>query len=107
MSACVTLSPCGNVVMNSDSLSALSPPAPQSHPLPTTSSCMQDPAVMSSALSALHEVIKTDPRPYKNLVPSFTSILKQVRGGRGCPRVQGAPPPCGRTRTWYPPSPAS
>ena len=38
---------------------------------------------MSSALSALHEVIKTDPRPYKNLVPSFTSILKQVRGGRG------------------------
>ena len=37
---------------------------------------------MSAALSALHEVIKTDPRPYKNLVPSFTSILKQVRGGR-------------------------
>ncbi|GAX83960.1 hypothetical protein CEUSTIGMA_g11384.t1 [Chlamydomonas eustigma] len=40
--------------------------------------CDKDPAVMSAALSALHEVIKTDPKPYKNLVPSFTSILKQV-----------------------------
>lgn len=42
----------------------------------------QDPAVMSAALCALHECIKGDPRPYKNLIPSFTSILKQV-GGAG------------------------
>ena len=38
---------------------------------------------MSAALVALQEVIKTDPRPYKNLIPSFTSILKQVRGWGG------------------------
>lgn len=35
---------------------------------------------MSAALCALHDCIKADPRPYKNLIPSFTSILKQVRG---------------------------
>eukprot|EP00198_Chlamydomonas_reinhardtii_P002010 XP_001691346.1 epsilon-adaptin [Chlamydomonas reinhardtii] len=40
--------------------------------------CDKDPAVMSAALCALHECIKGDPRPYKNLIPSFTSILKQV-----------------------------
>lgn len=34
---------------------------------------------MSAALCALHDAIKADPRPYKNLLPSFTSILKQVR----------------------------
>ena len=33
---------------------------------------------MSAALCALHEIIKQDPLPYKNLVPSFISILKQV-----------------------------
>lgn len=38
----------------------------------------QDPGVMSAALCALHEVVKSDTRPYKNLIPSFTSILKQV-----------------------------
>ena len=61
-----------------ESLFALRSPR---HLPPPPQSCLQDPAVMSSALSALHEVIKTDPRPYKNLVPSFTSILKQVQGG--------------------------
>ncbi|MEW5297695.1 MAG: hypothetical protein WDW36_000882 [Sanguina aurantia] len=40
--------------------------------------CDKDPSVMSAAVCALHEVIKRDPRPYKNLIPSFTSILKQV-----------------------------
>lgn len=40
--------------------------------------CVQDPSVMSAAVCALHEVIKRDPLPYKNLIPSFTSILKQV-----------------------------
>lgn len=33
---------------------------------------------MSAALCALYETIKQDPLPYKNLVPSFISILKQV-----------------------------
>ncbi|KAJ9511423.1 hypothetical protein QJQ45_029917 [Haematococcus lacustris] len=37
-----------------------------------------DPGVMSAALCALHDAVKADPRPYKNLIPSFTSILKQV-----------------------------
>ncbi|KXZ54496.1 hypothetical protein GPECTOR_4g561 [Gonium pectorale] len=40
--------------------------------------CDKDPSVMSAALCALHDCIKADPRPYKNLIPSFTSILKQV-----------------------------
>ena len=39
---------------------------------------LQDPSVMSAALCALYETIKQDPLPYKNLVPSFISILKQV-----------------------------
>ena len=33
---------------------------------------------MSAALCALHEVVARDARPYKNLIPSFVSILKQV-----------------------------
>ena len=33
---------------------------------------------MSAALCALQEAIQTDPKPYKNLIPSFVSILKQV-----------------------------
>lgn len=33
---------------------------------------------MSAALCALHEVCSRDCRPFKNLVPSFVSILKQV-----------------------------
>lgn len=40
--------------------------------------CDKDPSVMTAALAALYEVIKVDPKPYKNLIPSFTSILKQV-----------------------------
>jgi len=40
--------------------------------------CDKDPSVMSASLCALHDCVKMDPRPYKNLVPSFTSILKQV-----------------------------
>ena len=38
----------------------------------------QDPSVMSAALCALHDVIARDPQPYKNLIPSFISILKQA-----------------------------
>lgn len=33
---------------------------------------------MSAALCALLEVVSVDPKPYKNLIPSFISILKQV-----------------------------
>ena len=33
---------------------------------------------MSAALCALLEVVALDPKPYKNLIPSFISILKQV-----------------------------
>jgi hypothetical protein len=40
---------------------------------------LQNPSVMSAALCALYDVIKANPSPYKNLVPSFTSILKQAR----------------------------
>lgn len=40
---------------------------------------LQDPSVMSAALCALHETIKQDPVPYKNLIPSFISILKQAK----------------------------
>ncbi len=39
---------------------------------------LQDPSVMSAALCALQETIQRDPKPYKNLIPSFVSILKQV-----------------------------
>ncbi|CAL8463047.1 g2581 [Coccomyxa elongata] len=40
--------------------------------------CDKDPSVMSAALCALLEVVTVDPKPYKNLIPSFISILKQV-----------------------------
>ncbi|KAK9907437.1 hypothetical protein WJX75_003646 [Coccomyxa subellipsoidea] len=40
--------------------------------------CDKDPSVMSAALCALLEVVSVDPKPYKNLIPSFISILKQV-----------------------------
>lgn len=33
---------------------------------------------MSAALCALLEVTSQDPKPYRNLIPSFVSILKQV-----------------------------
>lgn len=39
---------------------------------------MQDPSVMSAALCALYELAHRDPAAYRNLIPSFTSILKQV-----------------------------
>jgi hypothetical protein len=40
--------------------------------------CDKDPAVMSAALCVLQHLIAVDPAPYKNLVPSFVNILKQV-----------------------------
>eukprot|EP00983_Pelagomonas_calceolata_P094426 1157890-Pelagomonas_calceolata.AAC.3 len=49
---------------------------------------------MNAALCALHDAIKVDPRLYKNLLPSFASILKQVSGNErkdlhGCTCLQG------------------
>ncbi|GAQ89669.1 Adaptin family protein [Klebsormidium nitens] len=40
--------------------------------------CDKDPSVMSAALCGLYELIVADAAPYKNLVASFVSILKQV-----------------------------
>jgi AP-4 complex subunit epsilon-1 len=37
---------------------------------------------MSAALCALHDLIAADAAPYRNLVPSFVSILKQARRQR-------------------------
>ena len=36
---------------------------------------------MAAALCALHDLASAEPEAYRNLVPSFVSILKQVRGG--------------------------
>eukprot|EP00898_Chlorokybus_atmophyticus_P003775 jgi/Chlat1/4399/Chrsp29S04536 len=40
--------------------------------------CDKDPSVMAAALCALHDRVVLDPASYKNLVPSFVSILKQI-----------------------------
>src|SRR5690349_1778687 len=41
-------------------------------------SLFQDPAVYGAALSLLHDFAKISPESYKDLVPSYVSILKQV-----------------------------
>lgn len=38
----------------------------------------QDPSVMAASLCALGELVTRDPRAYRNLIPSFVSILKQI-----------------------------
>ena len=40
--------------------------------------CDKDPAVMGASLVVLHDMISENPMPFKDLVSSFTSILKQV-----------------------------
>lgn len=40
--------------------------------------CDKDPAVMGASLVVLHDMIASNPLPFKDLVSSFTSILKQV-----------------------------
>ena len=40
--------------------------------------CDKDPSVMNASLCMLIDLIKTDPMPFKDLVPSFVSILKQI-----------------------------
>ena len=44
--------------------------------------CDKDPSVMAASLCGLHDLIAADPSPYRNLAPSFVSILKQVVEGR-------------------------
>eukprot|EP00210_Caulerpa_lentillifera_P007077 g6770.t1 len=44
--------------------------------------CDPDPAVMSATLCGLYELIKVDPVPFRSLIPSLTSIIKQVTGHR-------------------------
>ncbi|CAN0466124.1 unnamed protein product [Discosporangium mesarthrocarpum] len=40
--------------------------------------CDKDPSVMGAALCLLHDLAKKNPSSYKDLVPSFMSILKQI-----------------------------
>jgi len=40
--------------------------------------CDKDPSVMSAALHVNHAMVKDDPARFKELVPSYVSILKQV-----------------------------
>ncbi|CAN0028204.1 unnamed protein product [Ectocarpus sp. 6 AP-2014] len=40
--------------------------------------CDKDPSVMGSALCLLHDLARVDASSYKDLVPSFVSILKQI-----------------------------
>ncbi|KIY99624.1 AP-4 complex subunit epsilon-1 [Monoraphidium neglectum] len=44
-----------------------------------TALCDKDPGVMVAALCALQEVAAINPAPYRALIPSLTSILKQAR----------------------------
>ena len=46
----------------------------------------QDPSVMGASLCALYDLAAQDPAPYRNLVPSFVSILKQARAPRSAAR---------------------
>jgi len=40
--------------------------------------CDPDPAVMSATLCGIYELAKSDPAPFRSLIPSLTSIIKQV-----------------------------
>lgn len=40
--------------------------------------CDPDPSVMGASLHILYEIIKSSPSSYKDLAPSFVSILKQI-----------------------------
>lgn len=40
--------------------------------------CDRDPSVMGAALCILHDLAEVNPSDYKDLVPSFVSILKQI-----------------------------
>jgi AP-4 complex subunit epsilon-1 len=40
--------------------------------------CDKDPSVMGATLPLFHAIIVDDPSVFKDLVPSFVSILKQI-----------------------------
>lgn len=40
--------------------------------------CDKDPAVMGSSLNVINGMARNDPQPFKDLVPSLVSILKQI-----------------------------
>ena len=40
--------------------------------------CDKDPSVMGSSLNVIHAMARIDPMPFKDLVPSLVSILKQI-----------------------------
>jgi AP-4 complex subunit epsilon-1 len=42
--------------------------------------CDRDPSVMGATLHILLAQMKADPLPFKDLVPSFISILRQIIG---------------------------
>eukprot|EP00808_Paulinella_micropora_P020929 g3864.t1 len=44
--------------------------------------CDKDPSVMAASLNLFYELCKENPVPYKDLIPSFVSILKQVTEAR-------------------------
>eukprot|EP00457_Paulinella_chromatophora_P000644 gb/GEZN01000644.1/.p1 GENE.gb/GEZN01000644.1/~~gb/GEZN01000644.1/.p1 ORF type:complete len:1245 (-),score=250.73 gb/GEZN01000644.1/:124-3858(-) len=44
--------------------------------------CDKDPSVMAASLNLFAELSKDNPVPYKDLIPSFVSILKQVTEAR-------------------------
>jgi hypothetical protein len=48
--------------------------------------CDKDPSVMGATLHILFDLCKIEPTSYKDLVPSFVSILKQIIGMCVCVR---------------------
>eukprot|EP01113_Clastostelium_recurvatum_P042806 TRINITY_DN6977_c0_g1_i2.p1 TRINITY_DN6977_c0_g1~~TRINITY_DN6977_c0_g1_i2.p1 ORF type:complete len:1301 (-),score=435.89 TRINITY_DN6977_c0_g1_i2:44-3634(-) len=44
--------------------------------------CDRDPSVMAATLCIFHSMIAADPQPYRDLISSFVSILKQVSESR-------------------------
>lgn len=42
--------------------------------------CDRDPSVMAASLCLFLDMARVDPVPFKDLIPSFVSILKQVPG---------------------------
>lgn len=46
--------------------------------------CDRDPSVMGATLNIFISQMKVDPLPFKDLVPSFISILRQIIGEYLC-----------------------
>ena len=56
--------------------------------------CDKDPSVMGATLHILFDLCKQDPSAYKDLVPSFVSILKQIIGMRSLGGALSIKHPC-------------